>query len=464
VRASPAERSLSRSEEAAPLPFSQLRLEDAEDMAIPSPLTQPDSDVPLHVLLAFQSADPDERQGFLRTLGDRRLEALRSTVPDVDVTPELETALRLHFARFDEAVLSQSDSASRFKSRVRLVAVTCIALLVLVAYTYAFVGSTWSVVQIAGFTAGIIASVGFISLAYRVLEGMLLTLSDAAEFGALLAIVGAFVAGATYIYWFIGRLLQEEPQNDRALYSALRAAAAGAIAAPVALMLLAALALGLLSVGSLLARGRLPLGDVPDSLVVAALFQALMVSVREDAWVVVDDKGPVLSALELAAQAVERGLPSTMDTRDFASQAWLKDQCEVIAASIRHLKHWICMPTPDTRSRFTSSLASFLWASASGSWDALRLDNVPRDTGPGMLQRVLETARVMLAGLAPLLISVLLLQQGFLSGALATPVLLFTGSLAFIVLMRLIDPQAADRLSSARELAGSFFKGSGSGG
>jgi hypothetical protein len=444
------------------LPFSQLRLEDAEDMAIPSPLTQPDSDVPLHVLLAFQRADPDERQGFLRTLGDRRLEALRSTVPDVDVTAELETALRLHFARFDQAVLSQSNTASQFKSRIRLVAVACVALLILVAYTYAFVNTAWSVLQITGFTVGIIISVAFISLAYRVLEGVLITLSDAAEFGVLLAIVGAFVAGATYIYWFIGRLLQEEPQNYRALYRALRAAAAGAIAAPVAFMLLTALALGLLSVASLAARGRLPLVDAPDSLVVAALFQALMVSVRENAWVVVDDKGPVLSALEVAAQAVERGLPSTMDTRDIGSQAWLKDQCEVIAASIRHLKHWICMPTTDTRSQFTASLTGFLWASATGSWDALRLENVPRDTGPGMLQRVLETARVMLAGLAPLLISVLLLQQGLLSGALATPVLLFTGSLAFIVLMRLIDPQAADRLSSARELAGSFFKGSGS--
>lgn len=446
------------------MPLSQLRLEDAEDMAIPSPSMQPDSDVPLHVLLAFQNADSDERQHFLRTLGDRRLEALRLTVPGIDVTPEFETALRLHFARFDEAVLSLSNANSWFKSKVRLVAVTCTTLLILAVYAYAFFGTTWTALQIAGFTVGIIACAGFISLAYRVLEGVLLTLSDAAEFGALFAIVGAFVAGAAYIYWLIGRLLQQEPQSYRPLYTALRAAAAGAIATPVALMLLMALALGLLSVGSLLARRRLPLVGVPDSLVVAALFQALMVSARENAWVVVDDKGAVLSALELAAQAVERGLPSTMETRDLTSQAWLKDQCEAIAASVRHLKHWICMPTAETRSQFTSSLAGFLWASASGSWDALRLEGVPRDAGRGMLARVLETGRVMLAGLTPLIIAVLLLRQEVLSGAIATPVLLFTGSLAFIVLMRLIDPQAADRLSSARELAGSFFRGSGPGG
>jgi hypothetical protein len=118
---------------------------------------------------------------------------------------------------------------------------------------------------------------------------------------------------------------------------------------------------------------------------------------------------------------------------------------------------WICTPRGRTRQDFTDTIGRFLAAAAGGSWDDIHLDGAEDAAVPGRWLHAWQAGRPILAGSAPLVAALALVEAGILTGALVTPVLLFSGSLAFIVLLHLIDPQLIERIGSAKEIASTFL-------
>jgi hypothetical protein len=144
-------------------------------------------------------------------------------------------------------------------------------------------------------------------------------------------------------------------------------------------------------------------------------------------------------------------------TGDVETDAWLRRRAYSIAGGIRELKRLICAPPRDAPGKFSEALGGFLVAASLGNWDELALAqdaSVERLSGRS---RALRVSRTLVGGLAPFVVVILLVQQGVITGPMTATLLLLTGSLAFVVVLGWIDPQALERLPIAENLSASLY-------
>lgn len=365
----------------------------------------------------------------------RGVERLRAANPPINFTSELETELKKHFERFAE---SRSFTLTR---RAKLSGLTVIAFVVIAGYVYAFLGTAWSDAEVLWRTLGFLIGSGCVLLGWLAVSKTVIQ-SEILEALSYIAIPAIVSSGAMIPLHYAPRWF-----DDTGMATATREAAAGAILAPAMLVVL----------GTVLALISRPFSadfKIPDSTAVVSLSEALILCMKNTTWTLLgEDKRNAIAQLERAASALERGFPAILKPLDLMTEVWLREQCVYLASSVRELKRWLITPKPETRQALRETLSLFVSESAVGNWDALRLDGIEPIQASSAIRHLLGTVRSLVAGIAPLGVSLFLLQQKVLTGPMSTPTLILTGALALIVVLKVVDPQSLDQLARARDAA-----------
>ncbi len=324
------------------------------------------------------------------------------------------------------------------------------------ALVYLFLSMPWAAVLFGAL--GVTVAVGFVALCYWAYDEFFIGIDFADEWAAFIGTVFAFMVACGVGYYYASRGVSGDGSNLREWGSYFLF---GAAIGPALLALLAALVAGVLTAF----RGRAPFPSLPDSAIVVALADVWLLAANVDAWSTLGIKPQLMDRLEYAAWAAEIGLPQylrnplpslnrpPLNPSDPGTDAWADGQATRIAASLRRLKQWVWTPRSDTPVNFQRTVALLLESAAHGAWDDLiRGDEEVGPEPAGVWSRL----RQPIAGVLPLLISLALAQTGVLSGVAVAPVLIFTGSLAFIVVLRMIDPGVVADFARASDLGKAF--------
>jgi hypothetical protein len=147
----------------------------------------------------------------------------------------------------------------------------------------------------------------------------------------------------------------------------------------------------------------------PDAVLVDELLGILSLVEREpEKWGELRFRQGLMLKLEEAAICCHRYLLPRLQSGDAATDHWLKETAEQIAAGFRSLKKWVGMPKLDTRDYFLARITSNFLCAVSGSWDGMlpppeermRPERLPREP---LYARVVALVRILFTCLFPAL-------------------------------------------------------------
>jgi hypothetical protein len=175
---------------------------------------------------------------------------------------------------------------------------------------------------------------------------------------------------------------------------------------------------------------------------------------RPSRWAEVDFKRQLITQLEKVAFCIDRYLPRRLRTGDMATDGWLEESSEQIAAGVRDLVKWVFTPKRDTREQFISRIALSFEYAARGEWD--NFERVPPEklSRPEILRTRIRTIfGALLSAAVPVLLLLLLKNLKIVVEPILTYLTVGAYVWAALTFLARLDPDYAAKLTAIKDIS-----------
>ena len=190
----------------------------------------------------------------------------------------------------------------------------------------------------------------------------------------------------------------------------------------------------------------------PDAIIVDELLKILDTSEKVIKWRDLKKRQQIINRLENIAACIQTGIPQRMRSSDSITNSWQRKVAREIAAEIRSLKKWVCVPRADTREQFIKRINKILICIATSDWDSL--ERAKPEKGFQLLQtRITNLGHVSFRALfLPLIFWVFQQTPLALKGQSADYLTMGVFVLASLTFLTEFDPHFGARLSVLKEV------------
>lgn len=195
-----------------------------------------------------------------------------------------------------------------------------------------------------------------------------------------------------------------------------------------------------------------------SAFLVAEFFTALADVERKtpEGWADMSFRKEVITRLEKLATCIERVLPSRMYSGNAATDQWLAETAEEIAAGVRALSKWVMTPKPDTREQLVARLALNLGYVARGDWDGFQRVKPERLSRPDLIRtRGANLLRATALASIPILLLLAVKRLGLAPDGTVLTYLTVGGYVwAALTLLSGLDPAYGAKLTAMKDITG----------
>ncbi len=192
----------------------------------------------------------------------------------------------------------------------------------------------------------------------------------------------------------------------------------------------------------------------PDTVVITELLNTLyLLENQPQRWTAFDFKRDLMLRLENTATCLQHYLPRCLRSGDAATDAWMENSAQRMAAALRSMKKDILAPKMDSRDNCLEHLKINFTCAVTGDWDGFERSELEALSSSQVLNHVREISLTLMRGSVPLLILWLIQKTSLaLSGTTLDYAMLICVAWLTLTLLPLIDPNFRGTLGTLKEV------------
>jgi hypothetical protein len=173
-------------------------------------------------------------------------------------------------------------------------------------------------------------------------------------------------------------------------------------------------------------------------------------------WADINFRKKVIARLEKVATCVERVIPAQMRSGNPATDQWLSESAEEMAAGVRALAKWVMTPKADTREQLVTRLASNLVHAARGDWDGFERAKPERLSRPDLIRtRGANLLKAAALASIPILVLLAVKRLGLAPDGTVLTYLTVGGYVwAALTLLSGLDPAYGAKITAIKDITG----------